>query len=123
MNVWAMFDPTTGTRTSGESPLAVTIQPGIVRGLALLGLVGATPVQIDIHDGESLVYSRTEAVGDTQVLLDWYDYYFAEIIPRETLVLSDLPPSGTAANTYTVTGASQVEIGRGPCRKSVCQYV
>src|SRR3546814_2848990 len=72
MNVWAMFDPTTGTRTSGESPLAVNIQPGIVRGLALLGLVGATQVQIDIHDGESLVYSRTEAVGDTQMLLDWY---------------------------------------------------
>src|SRR3546814_2813112 len=58
-----------------------------------------------------LVYSRTEAVGDTQVLLDWYDYYFAEIIPRESFVLSDLPPYGTAAITVTVTGASTVGIG------------
>src|SRR3546814_10569224 len=34
-----------------------------------------------------------------------------EIIPRESFVLSDLPPYGTAAITVTVTGASTVGIG------------
>ena len=39
-NRWAMFDQEVNTQSTGDSPLSVVLQPGIVNAIALLELVG-----------------------------------------------------------------------------------
>ena len=110
-NPWAMFDQSTGSRTSATSPLTFTLQPGIVTAIAFLGLVGASSVLVEMYDGFDLIYSHTEDVADTALIEDWYEYFFSEVVPTQDFVLDDMPPYANATIEVTVTGASTVGIG------------
>lgn len=110
-NRWAMFDSSTGTRTAVASPLTCTLQPGFIDSIAYLDVVGADSILTVMRDGATTVYTNTTSMADTTILLDWYDYYFAEIVPRTDLVLSDLPAYQTATVEVTVTGLANVQVG------------
>lgn len=110
-NRWAMFDNSTGTRTAAASPLTFTLQPGFIDSVAYLDVVGADSILTVMKDGATTVYTNTTSMADTVVLLDWYDYYFADIVPRTDLVLNDLPAYLTATLEVTVTGVANVSVG------------
>ena len=59
-NRWAMFDQEVNTQSTGDSPLSVVLQPGIVNAIALLELVGTQAV-VTMRDelGGAVVYTRT----------------------------------------------------------------
>lgn len=108
---WAMFDAILGTATAGASPLTVTIAPGSVNAIALLGLVG-TQATITVTDGPGgpTVYSRTVSLDGTQIV-DWYSYYYEPYVQVEELVLIDLVPLSTARVTISITGSGTVKCG------------
>jgi hypothetical protein len=109
-NRWAMFDQATGTASSGATSITFTIAPGLVRALALLD-VDASSVDVVVTDGATTVYSRTVSLSAGDGVTDWYDYFFAPIVLRRTLVLTDLPPYATGQITITLHGGGTVNVG------------
>lgn len=109
-NRWAMFDQATGTTSTGATSITFTIAPGLVRALALLD-VDATSVDIVMTDGATTVYSRTISLSAGDGVSDWYEYFFAPITLKRTLVITDLPPYSSGHITVTVHGGSTVGVG------------
>lgn len=111
-NRWAMFDTSSGTITSQATPLTVVLAPGIVNSLALLDLAG-TSVVVSMKDGLAgpTVYNQTYTLGDGAELLDWYDYFFADIEPQTELIVDDLPPYSTGHITVTINAATTAQCG------------
>ena len=111
-NRWACFDQVIGTATALASPLTITIAPGQVDALALLELVGSsvTVTMTSASESGATVYSRTVSL-DATVVLDYYDYFFADYEQRTTVVLTDLPPYGDGQITITLTGPDTVKLG------------
>lgn len=109
-NRWAMFDQATGTASTGSTSITFTIAPGLVRALALIDL-DATSVDVVMTDGATTVYSRTVSLSAGDGVTDWYDYFFAPIVLRRTLVLTDLPPYASGQITITLHGGTVVDVG------------
>lgn len=111
-NRWAAFDQAVGTRSTDTDSLSFTLQPGVVRGLALLDLdiEGATVVMT--VDGDT-VYERTILPVQTQEDCDaWYDYFFEAIQRRTAIILTDLPAFSEGIITITITGpGADVSVG------------
>jgi len=110
-NKHAMFDGQVSTATTSTSPLTVTVEPGIVNSVAMVGLVGSS-VTIEVTDGGASppVYSRTVNLDGT-ILLDWYMYFFEPFVQLGEVVLTDLPPYLNAEVTMTLSSGGSVAIG------------
>lgn len=110
-NTHAMFDGQVSTATQSSTPLVVTIEPGLVNSIALIGLVGSS-VTIEVTDGGASppVYSQTINLDGT-IILDWYMYFFEPFVQLGEVVLTDLPPYTNAEITMTLTSGANVAIG------------
>jgi len=110
-NTHAMFDGQISTETTSTSPLVVTIAPGIVNSIALLGLTGQS-VSVVMRDGGASppVYSRTIGL-EGSIILDWYMYFFEPFEQLSEVVLTDLPPYSNGQITMTLTSGGSVAIG------------
>lgn len=110
-NTHAMFDGQVSTATTSTTPLIVTIAPGIVNSLAMVGLVGSE-VTIEVTDGGASppVYTKTINL-DGSIILDWYAYFFEPFVQLGEVVLTDLPPYLNAEITMTLTSGGNVAIG------------
>jgi len=111
-NTHAMFDGQVSTETTkATSPLVVTISPGIVNSVALLGLTGQS-VSIVMTDGGASppVYSRTVDL-EGSIILDWYMYFFEPFEQLSEVVLTDLPPYSNGQITMTLSSGGNVAIG------------
>lgn len=110
-NTHAMFDGQISTETTSTSPLVVTIAPGIVNSIALLGLTGQS-VSVVMRDGGASppVYSRTIGL-EGSIILDWYMYFFEPFEQLSEVVLTDLPPYANGQITMTLTSGGSVAIG------------
>ncbi|MCX7177721.1 MAG: hypothetical protein NTX56_02800 [Proteobacteria bacterium] len=111
-NRWAMFDQKAGSVTSQATPLTVVLDPGIVTSLALLD-VAATRVDVSMTDGAggATVYDESYDMGDTAPIKDWWDFFFAPIIPRTTLIVDDLPPYSAGRLTVAIVAATTAACG------------
>lgn len=110
-NTHAMFDGQISTETTSTSPLIVTIAPGIVNSIALLGLTGQS-VSVVMRDGGASppVYSKTISL-EGSIILDWYMYFFEPFEQLSEVVLTDLPPYSNGQITMTLTSGGSVAIG------------
>jgi len=110
-NTHAMFDGQVSTATTSSSPLVVTISPGIVNSLALVGLIGSD-VTVELRDGGASppIYSRTIDLDGT-VLVDWYMYFFEPFVQLGEVVLTDIPPYSNGEITVTLNSGGDVAIG------------
>lgn len=111
-NKHAMFDGQVSTETTkATSPLVVTISPGIVNSIALLGLTGQS-VSVVMRDGGASppVYSRTVDL-EGSIILDWYMYFFEPFEQLSEVVLTDLPPYSNGQITMTLSSGGNVAIG------------
>jgi hypothetical protein len=109
---WAMLDTVIGTVASRATPITVVIDAGIIDSLALLDLSG-TDVTVTLTDGAGgpTVFTHNYPLEDSQDVLDWYDYFFAEIIPATTLIVRDLPPYASGRLTVTINAATTAACG------------
>lgn len=110
-NRWRMFDEVVGTATSNPGTVTVTIKPGsVVNSLALFNVQGQS-VTVTVNDPvDGVVYSKTVSLIDASVD-NWYDWFFADIDARNSLVMLDMPAYGTASVTVTVTSSSTAAVG------------
>ena len=109
-NRWAMLDAVVGTVTSRPDPIVLKVSPGIVNAVALLD-VSASNVQVEMVNNLQVVYDQTYEMGDTAILLDWYQYFFDPIVPRDTLVVTDLPPYENAWIRVTINSETTSSCG------------
>jgi hypothetical protein len=109
-NRWAMFDRATGSVSTSSSTIAVTIAPGLVRGLALLDVDGNT-ARVEVKDGATTVYDRTIDLNAGDGVVSWDSYFFGDIVLRRVVVLTDIPPYSTGQITVTVIGSAPVNVG------------
>lgn len=112
INSRAMFDESIGTVTTGPAPLTVVLRPGAVTGLTLLGLEGATQVNVTVRDlsaGTELAYHEIDlgayAIGD------WLEYWTAPIEYRAEATLLDLPAVANSEIEVTILGSGTVGCG------------
>jgi hypothetical protein len=95
-NRWKAFDGATNTQTSNADSITYKFTLGSsVDSIALLNM-DAIDVHIIITDPvEGEVYNKTTYLATTVVtgesaVLDWWSYFFAEIVRRTDIVLFDL---------------------------------
>ena len=112
-NRWAMFDNVVGTATSIASPLTTVLTPGLVSGVYLGELVGASAVvSMKSAVAGDTVYSETISLDGT-IITSFYDWFFQPYIQLTDFVLTDLPFHYAAPElTITITSTSgNVECG------------
>lgn len=108
-NRWRMLDSEVGSVTSAATSLTVVLSPGYATALALLE-VDAQVIGVTVRDAASTITYTTTRSLDTSVLLDWYDYFFADPVPRSEIVFPGLYIGTGYTVTVTLTGAT-VECG------------
>lgn len=111
-NTHAMFDQQVSTSTTRTSPLNVTVNPGsAINSAAFINLIG-TQLVVTMTDGSGgpTVYSNTISLDDT-IIVDWYDYFFAEYEQRTDVVLTDIPSYVNGRLSMALSGSGTVSIG------------
>lgn len=103
-NRWAMFDQASGTTTTDTTEIDVVLEPGRVDALALFD-VDAHTVRVRLTTvAEGTFYDQSWTMtGAGDVVTDWYEYFYAEISTKATLVVTELPPIGDAEVRVTLT--------------------
>lgn len=103
-NRWRMFDEKVGTVSSATGSFSVTLAPGLINALALVEVdaLSAHVVMTDPVDG--IVFDKTYSLNDNSAVTDGYQYFFADIRRKRTLVVEGLTSYRNAQLTVTVTG-------------------
>lgn len=105
-NRWRMLRANANYRSSGASPLTVTLSPGVrVSALAIVGM-GADSVTVQQKDsGGNVTYTYTKNLR-LRNTLDWSDYFFGAFRFQTAILLLDIPLISSSSLTVTLTRAS-----------------
>lgn len=103
-NRWKMFDQASGTVSTDSSSIDVTLAPGRVDSVALLD-VDAYQARLRISTpADGTFYDQTWTLtGATDVVGDWYDYFYAPIGQLRTLAVTGLTAVTDASVRVTLT--------------------
>lgn len=112
-NRWAMFDEKIGTSTTAVGSISLSLNLGIVSGLALLDLEGVLSVRVVMAAPEGVVYDKTIDLVDSSPVHDWWTYFFEEITISKFVLLTDLPTYRVSQVNITITGDPTQTIGVG----------
>jgi len=104
-NRWAMFDSMVGTVTSQANNITVVLVPGRCDSIALLNC-DCAQITVDVSVSGSSVYSHTESMIDSGVIMDWLGYFSDPVTGKTDLVLTDLPVYGSSVVTVTLSKPS-----------------
>lgn len=88
-NRWGMFDRKVGTITSAAESITITLAPGRINSLALLGL-NASSATITLTAGGEVVYSANINLMTGTRVGNWYDYFYEPFTQVQELVITDL---------------------------------
>ncbi len=100
-NYWACFDTQTTTQMTAAESVTLVVTPGRFNTIALVN-ARVTSVDIRIESPvDGVVYEQTHLLGNTEPVLDWYDYFFAAIGKPTELVVPGLAQLGDALVTIT----------------------
>lgn len=106
-NRWKMFDQASGTVSTDSSSIDVTLAPGRIDSVALMD-VDCYQARIRMSTlADGTFYDQTYTLtGATDIVADWYDYFYSAISQRTTLTVVGLPSIGDASVRVTLTRAS-----------------
>ncbi len=111
-NRWGMFDEINGTFSEDADEIAVEVSvPGRADTVALLGLLGATAVNITAMVDMTEVYNQDFDLADYTGISDYWTYCFEEHRYKRDLIVSDLPLYSGMTIIVTVTGGASVRVG------------
>jgi len=98
------MDGSVGTYTTATTSFTLVIKLGRIDTLALLD-VDAHTARIQMSTpAEGTFYDHTTTLtGAGDSVMDWYDYFYAPINVRSTLVANSLPAISDASITITLT--------------------
>ena len=107
-NKMSMFDTQVMSQTTATETLSVSFAPGSTfNTVAFLNLKGNT-ISVKVRDkvGGSVVYSASqELANNSDMVIDWYAYFFADFDFRSEAVFLEIPPYPS--------GVVEVEISSG----------
>lgn len=112
-NRWKAFDQKISEVVENTNTIEYVFTPtNVMGGLACFNLT-ANNVNVVLNDGTSDVYDRTIDLQETYNVVDWYTYFFEEIISQKEVLFNDIPPYRNATITVTVdnTGGT-AEVGQ-----------
>lgn len=110
-NRWLMFDTQVNTQTTIEDSLQVTVAPGLINSMSLLGLRGTTLTVVGSDGaGGPEVYSHSQAL-EGSIVGDWYQYFFEPFRPLTEVVLQDIPAYGSLHLEIEVSANGPVAVG------------
>jgi hypothetical protein len=114
-NKWAMFDSYNATATVHPFEIDATLQfEGRVDSLALLNLTNAIAARVQVSTGpEGLVYDSTFQLVSNGNVSNWYEYFFADVERRQTLLVSNLPNYVDPQVTVSIYGNGSSDVGCG----------
>ncbi|MGB4064258.1 MAG: hypothetical protein WBK19_10575 [Azonexus sp.] len=95
VNRWAMFDGEVGTATVADENITITLQPGRIDSVALLG-VDASVVTVTMRLGATVIYQKVTSMIDDSGITDWFDWFFNPIEAKDYAVMTDIPVFGEA---------------------------
>ena len=108
-NRWKPFDIVVGSQAEKTTSMEYVLTPGVIDSLALLNM-DAVQVDISMTDPiEGLVYENSINLLNTSqsvfipVAIDWYTYFFEDIVSRDSVVLFNIPLYLNGVITITVT--------------------
>lgn len=108
-NRWKMFDQKTTSRTVNADSIDVTLL-GIntMDSLAFLN-VECSSISVNIVNNNAVeIYDTTVPMVSTDNVEDWYTYFFAPIIRKTDLVLTDIPPYAETVVTISIDYAGDI---------------
>lgn len=106
INRWKMFDQKVGNATTNSTSIDITItKNSVLNGIALFNCLGST-AQIIVNDSiEGIVYDQTIPLVDNSSVVDWYTYFFEDIVVLQDVVKTDLPAYGSTATVQVIVSA------------------
>lgn len=124
-NRMALLDAFSSTRTTGASPLVITLRPGAAFTMAALFNLLGNQVRLEVLDSSgAVIFDETQDLQarDTK---SWTDYFFNGFAGRRTqAIFKGLPFAVTGRVRITLTGTGTVGIGRAVMgRKQPLGYV
>lgn len=109
-NRWAMFDQEINTGSTSSSPITIEVDPGYINSVVLLD-AQADSATVTMHDGATLVFSRTVSLVESAVST-WSEYFFEPFIFATQTIINGLPYYLNGRVSVTITRASgDVRIG------------
>lgn len=98
-NRWKCFDVAVNSQTSAPNSITIVLTPGeLINSVALLNIDGASLTVSQSISG----YSNTQSLQSHEVL-NWYDWYYEDIVRTGDVVLDDIPPHASGVLTITIT--------------------
>jgi hypothetical protein len=90
-------------QTTNADTITFDFTPGqVVDSLSFFNL-SAQSVRVVVDDPtDGVVYDETISLNDSAPVSNWYEYFFTPIQRKSSLVLTDLPPYGSATITVTI---------------------
>lgn len=106
-NKWAMFDIFRNTPSTFAAGNTVVLNPtSRVDAIAVMGVTLADVTVTVTRNGET-IYTYTSAML-TRLVVDYYDYFFADFNYKNSLLLLDIPP--VLGCTITISTSQQGKI-------------
>lgn len=113
-NKYKMFDELYNTQTENTSSIQVTFETtgeyGAVNTAALLNILCESINITGTYDSVE-VYNKTISTIDYSNVTDIYDYFFAPILTKKDITVTDLPNFIDATYTVTLSGGGTVKCG------------
>jgi len=111
-NKFAMFDNVNSTTSKAASQIVVEIDdPLLINGLAGFNISGATSINIRVTDPVAgVVYDKNISMVDNSEVVDWYSYYFSDIVQISQFLKLDLPAYVNAVVRLEINGTN-IKIG------------
>jgi hypothetical protein len=112
-NRWRAFDGSIEAQTQQAASIEYEFtMPGNFGGIALLNLIGGE-VLVNITDPEEGALDEIQiGLSDTSGVVDWFTYFYSDVIRRKEIILSDLPIYTGSIVTVEVKGTGTVAIGQ-----------
>lgn len=99
-NRWKMFDQSYSSQTENATSIVVTLTPGVlINAAAFLNVEGRSiRVQQTVSGYDETIQLQTHPV------LNWYDWYYEELIQEDDTLFTGIPPYADSALTITISG-------------------
>lgn len=105
-NRYRAFDKTINDQAERSDNIEYVIDHAgnAIDSIALFNLDAAS-VRIEVtDDNDALVYDKAYQLIDNTDITNWSDYFFSPVgVTAKELVVTDIPPYGTAESTVTIT--------------------
>lgn len=107
-NKYALLDDDVDTATTAAVDITYVLDPGLVTGWAMFGLIG-NELDVEAKVGSETVYGPYTYSLDGSVVIDDWTYMFAPFLQRTSVIDAEVPPFD-ARWTFTVKGASTRQV-------------